>query len=254
MSEPRMYLFKKRLDRIDKTLLFGSGKGGVGKSVISASTALLLNELGYRTAYLDLDIHGPAGPLLFPLDDRVVGNKEGLEPLVSLGVKVISLGIFLASNPLPLKGKSKPDLILDIFSAVNWGDLNYLVVDLPPGMGDELTLTHRVVGEKCSLIMVTTPSKLSVNVAERLASYAQAVRMHVAGLVVNMAKLNDIRLFGGSEPEEIASKLGARLLGVISFHPGLSGMPNIGSALNNIKEFRGEMENFVRELIRIIPD
>lgn len=245
--DPRISLIKKRFRDIGWVLLFGSGKGGVGKSLISSAIAYILSKRGYRTGYLDLDLHGPAGPILFPVEERLRGGKRGLAPPVSNGVKVMSVGLFLSENPLPLMGKDKPDLLLDLLSTVDWGETDYLIMDLPPGMGDELTLTQRLCGEKACLILLTTASELSLNVVKRLAEYARIERISTPGVIVNM-----VGAFGDLEAEEIAKRLKMDLLAKISYHPKLDRFMSIREKLENVEEFKGEIEEAARSLLRYV--
>lgn len=245
--DPRISLAKMRLDKVGVVILFGSGKGGVGKSLISAAVAHTLSSRGHETAYLDLDIHGPTAPLLFPANPPIRGGREGLIPPVSHGVKVMSVGLFLSENPLPLSGRDKPELVLDLLSAVEWGRLNYLVVDLPPGMGDELVLTRRICGEKARLVLLTTNSSLALNVVKRLRRYAEAEKLKTLGVIVNM-----LGLF--KEEEKIAESLGLRLLGTISFYPELERFQSIKEKLESVEGFRREVENAAENLVRVINE
>jgi len=245
MFDPRISLLGKKLKNVESIVLFGSGKGGVGKSMISSATSYILSERGYDVAYLDLDFHGPAGQNLFPVNIQVRGGREGVELPVSDGVRVMSIGYFLGDNPFPLGGREKIDLLIDFFSILNLGKLNSMIIDLPPGMGDELTFTQRVFRDRVSIVVVTTDSELSLDVVERLVKYIKIEKINFLGVVVNM-----INLFREYNPKQIEQRLQGEILGAISYHPRLEEFKTIKSKLENVHEFRREIEHIVDGLIK----
>jgi len=245
MFDPRISLLGKKLKNVESIVLFGSGKGGVGKSMISSATSYILSERGYDVAYLDLDFHGPAGQNLFPVNIQVRGGREGVELPVSDGVRVMSIGYFLGDNPFPLGGREKIDLLIDFFSILNLGKLNSMIIDLPPGMGDELTFTQRVFRDRVSIVVVTTDSELSLDVVERLVKYIKIEKINFLGIVVNM-----INLFREYNPKQIEQRLQGEILGAISYHPRLEEFKTIKSKLENVHEFRREIEHIVDGLIK----
>jgi len=245
MFDPRISLLGKKLKNVESIVLFGSGKGGVGKSMISSATSYILSERGYDVAYLDLDFHGPAGQNLFPVNIQVRGGREGVELPVSDGVRVMSIGYFLGDNPFPLGGREKIDLLIDFFSILNLGKLNSMIIDLPPGMGDELTFTQRIFRDRVSIVVVTTDSELSLDVVERLVKYIKIEKINFLGIVVNM-----INLFREYNPKQIEQRLQGEILGAISYHPRLEEFKTIKSKLENVHEFRREIEHIVDGLIK----
>ncbi|MEM3397787.1 MAG: P-loop NTPase [Nitrososphaerota archaeon] len=245
MLDPRFSLLEKKFKNIENIVLFSSGKGGVGKSIISSATSYILSERGYDVAYIDLDFHGPAGQSLFPVDIQFKGGKEGLELPTSNGVRVISVGYFLGDNPFPLSGRDKIDLLADFFSILSLGELDFTIIDLPPGMGDELTFTQRILKEKISIAMVTTNSELSLNVVERLIKYAKTEGLRLLGIIVNMADL--FKRYGLKQIEE---KLQVDILGKVSYYPKLEEFKTIKDKLENIHEFRKEIENIVGGILK----
>jgi len=245
MFDPRISLLGKKLKNVKNIVLFGSGKGGVGKSMISSATSYILSERGYDVAYLDLDFHGPAGQNLFPVNIQVRGGREGLELPVSNGVRVMSIGYFLGDNPFPLGGKEKIDLLIDFFSILNVGKLDSMIIDLPPGMGDELTFTQRIFRDRVSIAVVTTDSELSLDVVERLIKYIKTEKINFLGIIVNM-----INLFREYNPKQIEQRLRGEILGAISYHLRLEEFKTIRSKLENVREFRREIEHIVDGLIK----
>ncbi|MGP8125604.1 MAG: P-loop NTPase [Nitrososphaerales archaeon] len=180
---------QERLDRIAKVVLIGSGKGGVGKSTVASGLALTLSREGRRTALLDIDIHGASVPEYLGVAPPVRSTKKGLEPKTRDGLSVMSLGLFTGGLPVPMRGGGKQELITQLFALTNWGELDYLVVDLPPSMGDELLSAFSLFSGKATLALVTTPSPGSVSVVSRLRRLAETERVPVRGIIVNMAYL-----------------------------------------------------------------
>ena len=178
---------KEKLERITHVILVGSGKGGVGKSTVASGLALSLSRVGQKTALLDIDIHGASVPEYLQVGPPVRSNKNGLEPKMKEGLRVMSLGLFTGSLPVPMRGDGKQELITQLFALTDWGDLDYLVIDLPPSMGDELLSAFSLFSGKATLALVTTPSPGAVSVVSRLRRLAETEKVPVKGVVVNMA-------------------------------------------------------------------
>lgn len=245
MFDPRLSLLEKKSENIKNIILIGSGKGGVGKSIISSATSCILSEKGYDVAYLDLDFYGPAGQNMFPVNVQFRGGKGGVELPISDGVRVMSIGYFLGDNPFPLSGKDKIDLLVDFFSILNLGQLDFLVIDLPPGMGDELTFTQRIFRDKVSIVVITIDSELSLNVVERIVKYIKTEKLNFPGIIVNM-----VNLFREYDPKLIEQRLQSEILGAISYHSSLEEFKTIKSKIENIHEFRKEVEDIVGKLLK----
>lgn len=245
MFDPRISLLEKKFKNVENIVLFGSGKGGVGKSIISSATSYILSGKGYDVAYIDLDLYGPAGQNLFPVNIQFRGGREGLELPISNGVRVMSIGYFLGDNPFPIAGRYKIDLLADFFSILNIGGLNFIVIDLPPGMGDELTFTQRILKDRISIVVVVTNSELSLNVVERLIKYVRAEETNLLGIIVNM-----VNLFGKYDLKQIEEKLQAEILGTVSYYPKLEEFKTIKDKLESIYEFRKELESIVDKLLK----
>ena len=222
MLDYRYVAAKANLSPVKKALLICSGKGGVGKSVLAASLALAFRERGRRVGLLDLDIHGPSAPLVLRAEKaELLGGRRGLHPVEASGVKLFSLYYYVGDRPVPLRGGLKESLLLDILAGVYWGELDYLVIDEPPGTGDELLVTLRVLGSKASAVVVTTPSRLSLSVVKRLVGLLRREGVEIVGLVENMSYLEvgggRVAIFGESRVDD----LGIDLLGRIPIDPRL---------------------------------
>lgn len=217
---------RKRLESIDRVVLVGSGKGGVGKSFVSCGLALSLSRKGYRTAVLDIDVHGASVPGYLGVRPPVKSTAEGLEPKKVGGLKVMSLALFTGENPIPLRGDKKQSLITQLFASTNWGKLDFLVVDLPPSTGDELLSAFALFEAKSALVLVTTPSKGATAVVSRLRRLAESERVPVKGVVLNMAYLDAGKRrafypFGKPDHEAVARALHSKVLVEIPLEPRL---------------------------------
>ncbi|MCS7125889.1 MAG: P-loop NTPase [Aigarchaeota archaeon] len=244
MIDPRLKLIDKKLEKVESIILFGSGKGGVGKSIISSAISYILSSRGESVAYIDLDFYGSAGSNLFTINSQIRGCRGGIELPVSDGVKVISTGYFLSDNPFPLMGKDKLDLLLDLFSAIDFGSLDFMIIDLPPGMGDEITFTQRMFKDKVSVALVTVSSEMSLTVVERLIKYISAERINLLGVIVNM-----VNLFRNYRLEELKDRLQTRILGMVSYHPEIELFRTIKEKLENTPSFKNELEEVVENIL-----
>lgn len=223
--------FERKLGEIGRIILVGSGKGGVGKSFISCGIALKFAEGGKRVGLLDIDLHGASLPSYLGLKPPVRSTKMGLEPKrKSKNLKVMSVALLTGNLPVPIRGKEKNDAILQLFSLTNWGKLDFLIVDLPPGTGDELLSAFSLFRrEKSSLVLVTTPSINASLIVSRLGALARAEGVPISGIVVNMAFSNSGGLveypFGKLDRKSIERTLDSQVLVEIPLDPRVNNQP-----------------------------
>lgn len=180
-----------RLLNIKHKILVMSGKGGVGKSTVAASLAVSLAKEGFRTAILDVDFHGPSQPTLFHLqEERLGGDENGIIPAHACGVDVVSLGLLMedADTAVIWRGPAKIGVLKQLFEEVNWPkDLDYLILDFPPGTGDEaLSACQMIPGDK-KAVMVTTPQEVSLADCRKCLDFCNQVNVPVLGIVENMS-------------------------------------------------------------------
>jgi len=205
-----------------RTIAVASGKGGVGKSTVTANLAVALAEQGYAVALIDADVYGPTIPLMMGLPAVPPEMHEGkLVPPEAHGVKVVSMGFFLPDNePVIWRGPMLGRAIEQFLGEVLWGSPDFLLIDLPPGTGDiALTIAQMIPG--AGMIIVTTPQEAAAKTAIKAAKMAQMTKQHVLGVVENMAYYVcpdcDSRhyIFGRGGAFEIARLMDTRLLGRI---------------------------------------
>lgn len=221
----------RRMCRIGRKLLVMSGKGGVGKSTVAANLAASLALAGKQVGLLDVDIHGPSIPKLMGLDaGRTVMHEGEIVPLeIGPNLKVMSIAFFLPSNREAViwRGPMKYGVIRQFLTEVAWGTLDYLVVDAPPGTGDEPLSVAQMIGRPAGAVLVTTPQELALADVRRSVSFCEKVSLPVVGIIENMSGLacphcgERIDLFKTGGGESLAHEMGVPLLGHIPIDPNI---------------------------------
>lgn len=180
-----------RLDSIKHKILVLSGKGGVGKSTVAASLAVSLAKAGKKTALLDVDFHGPSQPTLFNLQHtRLDGDENGVIPAETAGIKLVSLGLLVDDENAAViwRGPAKIGVLGQLFEEVNWGtDLDYLILDFPPGTGDEVLSACQMINGDKKAIIVTTPQEVALADCRKCLDFCKKVEVPVLGVVENMS-------------------------------------------------------------------
>jgi len=218
-------MLQGRMENIDYKLLVLSGKGGVGKSTVAANLAAALAQAGKRVGLLDVDVHGPSIPKLMGLEGRPVqvAGKELVPVRVSDMLAVMSIGFLLSSgnDPVIWRGPRKYHLIRQFLKDVLWGNLDYLVVDSPPGTGDEPLSVAQLVGSPAGAVIVTTPQEVAISDVRRCVSFCNTVSLPIVGIVENMSGLlcpkcgERIDLFKRGGGAALAQEMGVPFLGRI---------------------------------------
>lgn len=213
----------------------GSGKGGVGKSTVSLNIALALAKDGAKVGLMDADIYGPNIPRMLGLDglpDTPEGNK--IRPAEAFGIKVLSIGFMVQpGQPLIWRGPMLHSAIQQFITDFDWGDLDYLVVDLPPGTGDvQLSLSQALPID--GAVIVSTPQQVAIDDASRAVSMFAKLETPLFGIIENMAYLpmpdgSKMYIFGEKGGEHLASQVGTRFLGRIPIDPAIGLGGDIGS-------------------------
>lgn len=222
----------KTLDRIRRTIVVLSGKGGVGKSTIAANLALSLALAGKRVGILDIDFHGPSIPKLFGLEGQRVETDEQqkLVPLEFVSnLKVMSLGLLLQGNDDAViwRGPMKMGALKQLLKDVSWGDLDYLIIDSPPGTGDEPLSVVQLIKNITGAVVITTPQDLSLSDVRRSLRFCEKLNLPVLGVIENMSgfvcphcgKMSMIFKSGGGEV--MAKEMGVDFLGRVPIEPDI---------------------------------
>jgi len=234
---------QERLSRINRTLMVLSGKGGVGKSTVAVNLALSLAARGQRVGLLDVDIHGPSIPKMLGLNGQKVGVSKDNEiiPIEYFGkLHVVSMGLLIEHDDQPVvwRGPLKYNVIKEFLQHVTWGKLDYLVIDAPPGTGDEPLSVGQLIKERASAIIVTTPQQVATIDVAKCITFCNQLNLPVAGIIENMSgficphcgKEVDIFMKGGGE--ELAQRMNVPFLGAVPLDPdvvrsGDSGTPYV---------------------------
>jgi ATP-binding protein involved in chromosome partitioning len=214
------------LPTVKNILLVMSGKGGVGKSSVATNLAMALARMGYRVGLLDADIYGPSIPTMLGVTGRPVSlDGKSIEPLARFGIKLMSIG-FLMEDPKEAviwRGPMLHSALQQFMKDVNWGELDFLVMDLPPGTGDvALTLSQRV--KVTGAVMVTTPQTVATDDVYKSVSMCRKVNIPILGVIENMSWFVDSagvrhELFGRGGGQAVADFAAAPLLGQIALDP-----------------------------------
>jgi len=209
-----------RIDGVAKIIAVASGKGGVGKSTVAANLAVALRALGRRVGLADVDIYGPSAPIMFGIHElpHPEADTRLLQPLESCGIKVMSMGFFLDDQaPVVWRGPMAMSATKQFLRGVAWGELDYLIVDLPPGTGDiPLTLAQEVPLD--GGLIVTTPQDVALADVTRGVAMFRRVNTPILGVVINMAGYTCPKcgtrddLFGTHTSDQIAREIGAPVL------------------------------------------
>ena len=221
---------KERLRRIRHKILVMSGKGGVGKSTVAANLAISLSLAGKRVGLLDVDIHGPSIPKMLHLEDAVVQTRDGVMlPVEHAGLKVMSIGFLLRDrdDAVIWRGPRKMTVIKQFLEDVEWGDLDYLIIDAPPGTGDEPLSVCQLAAPVDGAIVVTTPQDVATADVRRSISFCHQLELPVLGVVENMSgfvcpKCGDVTdIFKSGGGERMAADMGVPFLGRIPIDPAV---------------------------------
>ncbi len=188
MIDPRPEVIGRRLAPVRRILAFSSAKGGVGKSVCCVLSALALGRAGCRVGLLDLDFQGASAHLLLGVQPRFPEEQGGIRPLRARGtLDFMSFAAFSRENAVPLRGGEVSEALLEMLAVTIWGPLDFLLLDMPPGIGDELLDVLRLLAG-AEFVVVATPSALALQVVERLLVLLEELRLPVRGLIENMAR------------------------------------------------------------------
>lgn len=241
-----------------------SGKGGVGKSTIAANLAITLASSGYKVGLLDVDIHGPSIPTLLDLKNVTIqADQEGIIPVEVGKLKVLSIGFFLENNDDALiwRGPLKTSIINQFLHEVNWGFLDFLVIDLPPGTGDEPLSIGQSFSSSDGAVVVTTPQEMAMADVRKSINFCRKLELPILGIIENMSgficpKCNETSyIFGADGGETLSKNFSIPLLGKIPLDPTIvsacdKGLPYIDAHAENktAKIFKKVVDTVVQHI------
>lgn len=227
-NEFRAELNKK--SSVKKVIGIVSGKGGVGKSMVTSLLACTMNKKGYKTAVLDADITGPSIPKAFGITDKATGSDDGIIPVRSKGgIDVMSVNLLLAddTDPVVWRGPVIAGTVKQFWTDVVWGDVDFMFIDMPPGTGDvPLTVFQSI--ELDGIIIVTSPQELVSMIVTKAVKMAELMNIPIFGIVENMSYFTcpdngkDYKIFGDSHIDEIAKEHKLSVIAKLPINPELA--------------------------------
>ena len=248
-KNPKSFLEEtNEMNSIKKVFSVVSGKGGVGKSMITAMTAVMLRRKGYEVGVMDADITGPSIPKMFGAEDyRPEGSEMGLFPVSThSGIKLMSINLLLdkTDSPVIWRGPLIAGTVKQFWTDVIWGDLDYLLIDMPPGTGDvPLTVFQSIPLD--GIIIVTSPQDLVSLIVKKAYNMAKSMNIPIVGVVENMSYAvcpkcgEKINIFGESKAEKVARDLDIPLLGRVPVDPDIATLCD-----------KGEIEKYNKDYLR----
>ncbi len=230
--DPRTSVIDKRIE--GKRIIAVSGaKGGIGKSLVSCLTALNLTNMGYRVGLLDLDFSSPSDHTIIGVNDIQPDEKNGIIPPKVYGIRFMSIFFYSGNKPSPLRGLDVTNIIREIFCITKWEDVDVIIIDMPPGMGEPVLDMINTI-KNMEFVVLTTPSKLSINTVNKFISLLDDFRVPILGVIENMRLKKSSECF-----------FGERFLGSIKFDLDLEesiGNPEALSKTNFSRELREILE------------
>ena len=185
MTDPRTSVINERLAWISRIIAVSSGKGGVGKSMVATTLALTLAKNGCKVGLFDLDFTSPSTHIILGAKNAQPKEEKGLIPPVVQGLEYMSLIYFVGDNPAPLRGADVSNALIELLAVTQWGKLDYLVIDMPPGIGDAILDLVRLV-KRIEFLIVTTPSLLAFETVKKQVALLCELKMPLIGVIENM--------------------------------------------------------------------
>ena len=247
------------LSSVKKVIAVVSGKGGVGKSLVTSAMAVELNRRGHKTAILDADITGPSIPKAFGITERAKGNEFGIIPeTTKTGIDIMSVNLLLenTTDPVVWRGPVIAGTVKQFWSEVIWKDVDYMFVDMPPGTGDvPLTVFQSIPLD--GIIVVASPQELVSMIVSKAVKMAELMHIPILGLVENMSYFKcpdcgkEHKIFGDSHIDEIAEEYGTRVLAKIPIDPDLAKSVDTGTVELFVGNYFENAANTIEDELKV---
>jgi ATP-binding protein involved in chromosome partitioning len=226
--DPRTTVINERLSQTGRIIAVSSGKGGVGKSLVATTLALTLSHKGYKVGLFDLDFTSPSTHLIMGVKNVQPKEDKGIIPPVAKGLAYMSLIHFSGDQPTPLRGADISNALIELLAVTQWGKLDFLVIDMPPGISDAVLDLIRLV-KRIEFLIVTTPSLLAFETVKKQVRLLQDLKVPIIGVVENMKTSNAENIKQGTK------KLGVKFLTGIPYDPEVEGAIGDVTRLLNTK-------------------
>jgi ATP-binding protein involved in chromosome partitioning len=240
MTDPRTSTIGQRMKNIKKIIAVSSGKGGVGKSLISSTLALTLSRKGFKVGLFDLDFTSPSTHVILGIEDVRPTEEKGIIPPEVHGMRYMSIVYYSRDLVVPLRGLDVSNALIELLSITRWGTLDYLILDMPPGIGDVTLDLVRLI-KNTQFLIVTTPSKLAFETVKKLVSLLETMKTRLIGVVENM------KMDGSDEIRRETEKLNLKFLTGIPYDSQVE--QAMGDAQKLLKTtFAGKVKQIASEM------
>jgi ATP-binding protein involved in chromosome partitioning len=221
VTDPRLSVINLRLSGIKRIIAVTGGKGGIGKSLTSSLLALTLSRMGYRVGLLDLDLSAPSTHVILGIDGVYPKEERGIIPPEVHGISFMSIIYFTGNEPAPLRGEDITNAMLELLAITQWGSLDFLIVDMPPGIGDASMDVIRWL-KRAEFLVMTTASKVALETVKKVLKMLEELNKPIIGVIENM------KMRESSSVQEALHEFNVPLLGAINFEMALE--DSIGDA------------------------
>ena len=235
MTDLRLEVIEKRFRDVDKIIAVSGGKGGIGKSVTASTLALVLKESGCRVGLLDLDFSGPSIHVILGAEGAYPEEDKGIIPPEICGIKFMSIVYYAHDHPLPLRGVDISNALIELLTITRWGPLDFLIIDMPPGISDIILDAIRLI-KKIRFLVVATPSRVVMETVKKVIKMLKMLEIPIIGVIENMSP---------APSRELKKKVfNLPLLGEIGFDNGLEN--SLGDVNKLLKtDFAGDVRKIV---------
>ena len=240
MSDPRLAIIPGRFDEVKRIIAVSSGKGGVGKSMVAVALALSLRDHGHKVGLLDLDFTSPSTHVILGVEGLYPDEEKGIKPPVTHGLSYMSIVHYSTDEPVPLRGADASNAIIELLAITRWGELDHLIIDMPPGIGDATLDMIRLI-PRIEFLVVTTPSRLAYESVRKLLVLLNDQGTPTIGVVENMVMEHT----GYIEME--TEKTGSRYLGAIDYDASVEAAIGNPEGLKKTR-FYGRIEELGKKL------
>jgi ATP-binding protein involved in chromosome partitioning len=240
MVDPRTSVIEERMKDVKKIIAISSGKGGVGKSLVASTLALTLAKKGFKVGLFDLDFTSPSTHIILGIEGVQPKEDKGIIPPLTCGLRYMSIIYYSGDLAAPLRGMDVSNALIELLAITKWGKLDYLILDMPPGIGDATLDLIRLV-KNIQFLIVTTPSQLAFETVKKLVSLLNSQKIPVIGILENM-KMDDSK-----EIQKSTQTLHLKYLGGIPYDP------TIEAALSKVDKlqktaFAGKIQEISRKI------
>jgi ATP-binding protein involved in chromosome partitioning len=239
--EARTSIIKKRMASITRIIAVASGKGGVGKSMIASNLALSLANHSNKVGLLDLDLYGPSSHIILNIHDVFPEEDNGIIPPTVHNIHFMSIVYFTEDKPAPFRGIDITNIIIELLAITRWNDLDYLIIDLPPGIGEETLDIIRFI-PRCEFLVITTSSKVALAAVDKLLKILKEMNLPIIGVIENMVMQPNTLI------KNTFTKQNIRYLGQIPYDHNLE--ESLGSPIKLLKtEFSTNLQYLSTNII-----